>query len=124
MSTVARVYIIEEHPVVRQALVERLSHDPDIKVIGQTGEAERVLPEVEEMRPNVVLLEVKRSDGMGLEILRQITALANGPRTVVLTSYESDWEVEAARRAGASGYLLKDLDSDELLRNIRAMAAS
>jgi len=123
VNPVARVYIVEEHPVVRLALVDRLSHAPDIQVIGHTGEAEEVLPQVEEMRPDVVLLEVKRSDGMGLEILRQITTLVDGPRTVVLTSYESDWEVEAARRAGASGYLLKDLDSDELLRSIRAMAA-
>jgi DNA-binding NarL/FixJ family response regulator len=103
-------------------LVERLTHDADIQVIGDTGDAAQVLPQIESLHPDVVLVEVKRSDGMGLEILRQIHALAGGPRVVVLTSYESDWEVEAARRAGAAGYLLKDLDSDELLRSIREMS--
>lgn len=123
MSLLARVYIVEEHPSVRLALVDRLSRAPGIEVIGHSGEAQQALAQVEEVRPDVVLLEVKRSDGMGLELLRQIASLSDGPRAVVLTSYETAWEVEAAKRAGASCYLLKDLDSEELLRNIRDMAA-
>jgi DNA-binding NarL/FixJ family response regulator len=114
----ARIYIVDEHPTVRQALVARLSQVADIEVIGHTGDAARVLAEVEDTRPDVVLVEVKRGDGMGIEILRQIASLTPGPRVAVLTSYQSDWEFEAARRAGACGYLLKELDSDELIRQI------
>ncbi|MEW6568334.1 MAG: response regulator transcription factor [Chloroflexota bacterium] len=117
-----RIYIVDERPAVRLALVDRLSHAPNIQVIGHTGDAEEVLAKVAEGRPDVVLVEVKRSDGMGLEIIRQVTSMEGAPRALVLTSYASDWEHEAARRAGASGYVLKDIDSEELIRQIMDLA--
>ncbi len=118
----ARIYIVDERPAVRLALVDRLSQAPGIEVIGHTGDAAEVLSRVSEARPDVVLVEVKRSDGMGLEIIRQVTSLEHAPRAVVLTSYVSEWEHEAARRAGASGYLLKEIDSEELIRQIVDLA--
>ncbi len=118
----ARIFIVDERPAVRLALVDRLSQAPGIEVIGHTGDALEVAARVAEGRPDVVLVEVKRSDGMGLEIIRQVTSLENAPRALVLTSYVSEWEHEAARRAGASGYLLKDIDSEELIRQIVGLA--
>jgi DNA-binding NarL/FixJ family response regulator len=119
----ARIYIVDERPSVRLALVDRLSHAPDIQVIGHTGDAEHVVQAVQEAHPDVVLIEVKRSDGLGLELVRQVAALSDHPRVVVLTSYESEWEFDAARRAGAAGYLLKEIGSDELIRRIAEFAA-
>lgn len=119
----ARIYIVDERPSVRLALVDRLSHAPDIQVIGHTGDAEHVVPAVQDAHPDVVLIEVKRSDGLGLELVRQVAALSDHPRVVVLTSYESEWEFDAARRAGAAGYLLKEIGSDELIRRIAEFAA-
>lgn len=118
----ARIFIVDERPAVRLALVDRLSQAPGIEVIGHTGDALEVATRVAEARPDVVLVEVKRSDGMGLEIIRQVTSLENAPRALVLTSYVSEWEHEAARRAGASGYLLKEIDSEELIRQIVGLA--
>jgi DNA-binding NarL/FixJ family response regulator len=118
----ARIYIVDEHPSVRLALVDRLRRAPELLVIGHTGDAHAVLADVESSKPDVVLIEVKRSDGLGLEIVRQVASLAEGPRAVVLTSYGASWEQEAAERAGASGYLLKDIDSEELIRQIVALA--
>jgi DNA-binding NarL/FixJ family response regulator len=69
-----------------------------------------------------VLIEVQRKDGMGLELTRQIASLPQAPRLVVLTSYQKTWEEEAAARAGAVTYLLKDLDSEQLIRRIEALA--
>jgi len=63
-------------------------------------------------------MEVKRSDGMGLEILRQLSTLTKAPRIIVLTSYPSLWERQAASRAGAFSYLLKDIETEELIHNI------
>jgi DNA-binding NarL/FixJ family response regulator len=77
-----------------------------------------VIREVRSQTPDVVLVEIKRTDGMGLEIVRQIASLTPAPRLVVLTSYPSAWEQEAACRAGATSYLLKDIDSEELIRHI------
>ncbi len=118
----ARIFIVDERPAVRLALVDRLSQAPGIEVIGHTGDAADVAAKVAEGQPDVVLVEVKRSDGMGLEIIRQVTSLEHAPRALVLTSYVSEWEHEAARRAGASGYLLKEIDSEELIRQIVDLA--
>jgi two-component system response regulator DevR len=117
----ARVYIVEEHPSVRTALVDRLSHSGVLQIIGHTGSADEVLREVRQGSPDIVIMEVKRSDGMGLEILRQLATLARPPRLVVLTSYPSFWERQAANRAGASSYLLKDIETEELIQHITSL---
>ncbi len=120
--TAARVYIIDEHAEVRIALAERLASESDLQVIGHSGVAEEALNTGKEEKPDVVLIEVKRSDGMGLEILRQLATLPHQPRVAVLTTYPSSWEQEAAQRAGAIAYLLKDIDSQELVRSIASLA--
>jgi DNA-binding NarL/FixJ family response regulator len=120
--TAARVYIIDEHAEVRIALAERLASESDLQVIGHSGGAEEALNTGKEEKPDVVLIEVKRSDGMGLEILRQLATLPHQPRVAVLTTYPSSWEQEAAQRAGAIAYLLKDIDSQELVRSIASLA--
>lgn len=112
------VYIVDEHEPVRTALAERLGHAERIQIIGHTGHADTVVQEVIEKKPDIVLLEVKRSDGMGLELLRQLAALDSPPKLVVLTSYPSSWEKNAASRAGAASYLLKDIESEELIENL------
>jgi DNA-binding NarL/FixJ family response regulator len=118
--TRSAVYIVEEHDSVRSALVERLSQAPAIEVVGHSGMAEMVIEEIPQLHPDVVLLEVKRSDGMGLELLRRLKELPEPPKIVVLTSYPAEWEEESAARTGADAYVLKDIDTDELLRIIEA----
>ena len=115
----ARVFIVDEHEPVRIALAERLGHADVIRIIGHTGRAEDVVLEVIDKQPDIVLFEVKRSDGLGLELLRQLAALPSAPKLIVLTSYPSSWEQDAANRAGAVSYLLKDIESEELIENIR-----
>jgi DNA-binding NarL/FixJ family response regulator len=114
----ALVYIVDEHEPVRGALAERLGRAEEIAILGHSGEVERVLQDAANNHPDVVLLEIKRTDGMGLELLRQLTHLPDPPQVIILTSYPTEWEKEAARRAGAAAYLLKEIDSDELIRYI------
>ena len=114
----ASVFIIDEHESVRQALAQRLSRAGAFEVIGHTADVNDVVGRITKTAPDIVLVEIKRSDGMGLEILRQIAALPNAPKLVVLTSYPTAWEEKAARRAGASSYMLKNIDSEELIRQI------
>ena len=118
----ARLYIIDEHVTVRSALAERLDQAEDLRVIGHAGDVEDVMREVGEKKPDIVLLEVKRKDGMGLEILRSIVAMDCSPRLAVLTSYPTKWEEDAALRAGAVCYMMKDIDSEELIRMIEQCA--
>lgn len=114
----AKLYIVDEHTTVRKALAERLAKAHGLEVVGHSGEYSEVMREVEALKPEIVLLEVKRRDGMGLEMARQIAGLPYGPRLIVLTSYPTTWEQKAATRAGAVHYLLKDIDSEELIRQI------
>jgi DNA-binding NarL/FixJ family response regulator len=118
----ARLYIIDEHVTVRSALAERLDQAADLHVIGHAGDVEEVMQDVGEKKPDIVLLEVKRKDGMGLEILRSIVAMDCSPRLAVLTSYPTKWEEDAALRAGAVCYMMKDIDSEELIRMIEQCA--
>lgn len=120
----ATIYIVDEHESVRSALAERLGHVTDMRVIGHSGEPAEVIADVRKKKPNIVLLEVKRKDGMGLEILRQLAVMPDAPRLVVLTSYPSVWEEEAAQRAGAERYLLKEIDSEELIDQITRLAVA
>jgi DNA-binding NarL/FixJ family response regulator len=119
----AKLYIVDEHPGVRAALVERLGRAANLQVIGHGGEAGLVVQEIRNGQPDVVLLEVKRKDGMGLEILRQLASLPNAPHLAVLTSYPTKWEEQAAVRAGAECYLLKEIDSEELIKTIANLLA-
>jgi DNA-binding NarL/FixJ family response regulator len=114
----ARLYIVDEHDSVRSALADRLNRASELTVIGHSGDANQVLEDIQAEAPDVVLVEVKRRDGMGLEIVRQISELSDPPCLVVLTSYPTEWEEEAAVRAGATSYMLKDLDSEELIRHL------
>jgi DNA-binding NarL/FixJ family response regulator len=118
----ARLYIIDEHVTVRSALAERLDQAADLHVIGHAGDVDEVMRDVGEKQPDIVLLEVKRKDGMGLEILRSIVAMDCSPRLAVLTSYPTKWEEDAALRAGAVCYMMKDIDSEELIRMIEQCA--
>ena len=116
-----QVYLIEEHAQVRAALAERLSKIAGVELVGQAGDAQEALREVERLHPQVILIESKREDGLGLELVRQAARSSWNPRVVVLTTYEVAWERRASRRAGAQEYLLKEIDSAELLKRIQAL---
>jgi DNA-binding NarL/FixJ family response regulator len=118
-----RLYIIDEHEPVRKALADRLDQSENFLVVGHAAECNRVVEEISNLQPEIILIEVKRKDGMGLELTRQIASLPWAPRLVVLTSYQKTWEEQAAARAGAVTYLLKELDSLELIRKIESLAA-
>ncbi len=119
----ARVYIVDEHEPVRLALADRLGKAAEIRVLGHSGHADEALTDVRRTQPDVVLLEVKRSDGLGLEVLRQVAEMPNPPKVLVLTSYPTEWEAQAATRAGASSYLLKDIDPEDLIHQIVELAS-
>lgn len=120
----ASVYIVEERPQVRTALAARLGRSPQIKVTGHHGEAQAALAEIDEVKPDAILLEVKRTDGMGLEILRRLAGLPKRPKIIVLTSYPASWERQSAERTGADAYVLKDIESEELIRVILDLVGS
>ena len=116
-----RLLIIDDRETVRQALEDRLSHAPEIELVGSVGSTAEGLQAVRALLPDVVLLEIKMADGSGVDACRQITQAAPSADVIVLTSYMDEAERQAAFQAGASSYVLKDIDSQRLIRAIESI---
>jgi DNA-binding NarL/FixJ family response regulator len=120
---VIRVLIAEDHPVVRVGLERLLANEDDIELVGAVENGAEAIEAAERLRPDVVLMDLSMPGTTGTEATARIVADHDGAITVViLTSFSDRGEILAALDAGASGYLLKDAEPDELLRGIRAAA--
>lgn len=113
-----RVLIIEEHDKVRREMAARLGSEADLELMGAAAPGEDAVGMVQRGRPDVVLLGLGMRAERGLETCRKVAAIAPEARILVLTSYEDEAEKQAAYRAGACRYLLKDLHSRDLIRAI------
>jgi len=116
----ARLLIIDDHDVVREALEARLREAAELEVVGCTGCWRTGLRDAVRLKPDVVLLETKRADGQGLDALRRLTHECPNTSVIVLTSYVDAEEQTAAQIIGAMNYVLKDIDTPQLVREIRA----
>jgi len=120
MTQPIKIFVIEERDDVRQALVVRLCSAPGVLIVGEAQAAEAAIEEINVLQPDVVLIETKRADGRGLEMVNRIALGHSGARVIALTSYPNEWERWAVRRAGAAGYFLKEIGStSQLLGQIR-----
>jgi NarL family two-component system response regulator LiaR len=118
---VIRVLIADDHAVVRQGLRTFLDLQADIDVVGEAADGEEAVAVAAEHAPDVILLDLvmPRLDGIGA--LRRLRDTAPAARVIVLTSFGEDERLFTALRAGASGYLLKDVEPAELVRSIRTV---
>lgn len=116
-----QLLIIDDHDDVRKALKARLNALPDMEVVGCTGCWESGLSQALSLEPDVVLLETKRADGEGLKALACLADQCACADVVVLTSYADAQERAEACSKGAAGYLLKDIDTRQLVREIRSL---
>jgi DNA-binding NarL/FixJ family response regulator len=116
-----KLLIIDDRETVRQALEARLSHAPEIELVGSTGSSEQGVQAALELKPDIVLLEIKMADGKGLDTCRQITQTNPSTAVIILTSYVDEDERQAAFQAGASSYVLKDIDSQRLISAIETL---
>ncbi|HEY6622052.1 MAG TPA: response regulator transcription factor [Steroidobacteraceae bacterium] len=118
-----RVFIVEDHAIVREGVSNLLGISSDIKVIGAVGSAEEALTAVPASKPDVLLLDMKLPNMDGVELIRQLRAANHLPPTLILTTFEDDELLLAGMRAGARGYQLKDVTLEQLLIVIREIAA-
>lgn len=121
MST-TRVVLVDDHEVVRLGLMTLINDQEDLQVVAEAGDAVEAMRVVEDHRPQVVLMDLRLPGKGGIEATREITENYPETRVVVLTSFADDDLVVQAIRAGAAGYILKQVGNDELLRAIRAAA--
>jgi NarL family two-component system response regulator LiaR len=118
---VIRVLIADDHAVVRQGLRTFLDLQEEIAVVGEAADGEEALAAVDRLAPDVVLMDLVMPRLDGIEAIRRIRERSPATRVIVLTSFGDDDKVFPAVRAGAAGYLLKDVQPQELVRAIRTV---
>ncbi len=114
-----RLLIVDDHPIVRQGLRTYLSTRPGLDVVGEAADGDEAVAEARRLTPDVVLLDLVMPRGGGVDAIRRIRAAGDRPRVVVLTSFAGHDQVVEAVRAGAAGYLLKDVPPSQLEAAIR-----
>lgn len=120
-----RIVLVDDHSIMRQGLRAVLEREPDLQVVGEAGTADGAVAAVGSVRPNVVLLDLKLSSGPqvdGLALCKRLIGAHPGLGVLVLTTFAEDRLVVDAVQAGARGYVVKDVDTTELVRAIRAVA--
>ncbi|MFB6777155.1 response regulator [Streptomyces sp. NPDC056352] len=118
-----RVVLADDQPLVRAALEMVISETPDVEVVGEAGTGAEAVRLAEELDPDVVVMDIRMPGMDGIEATRLVTAGSGDARVVVLTTFDDDDYVYAALRAGASGFLVKDMALDDILAAIRVVAA-
>ena len=117
-----RVFLLDDHDVVREGLRFLLERH-DIEVVGEAATAAEGVARIPALRPDVAVLDARLPDGSGIEVCRAIRSVDPSVKALILTSYDDDDALFAAIMAGASGYVLKDIRSNDLVGAIRQVAA-
>lgn len=118
-----RVLLVDDHALVRLGLMTLINDRPDMEVVGEASTAPEALQSVEQLRPDVVLMDIRMPGGGGIEATQQVMARFPETKVIILTSFADDALIMRAIQAGAVGYVLKEADNEELLRAIAAVAS-
>jgi two-component system response regulator DevR len=118
-----RVFLLDDHEVVRRGLIDLLETAGDIEVVGQSGSAQEATRRIPALRPDVAVLDARLPDGNGIDVCRDVRAVDSSIKGLILTSYEDDEALFAAIMAGASGYVLKQIRGTDLVDAVRRVAA-
>jgi DNA-binding NarL/FixJ family response regulator len=117
-----RVMLVDDQTLVRQGVRSLLELSDDIEVVGEAADGQSAIDTVAEINPDVLLLDMRMPNGSGLDVLIELAERQQLPATIILTTFDDDELVLSGIRAGARGYLLKDVALDELLDAVRAVA--
>ncbi len=121
--TPIRVFLLDDHEMIRRGISELLDAEPGITVVGQAGTAAEALRRIPATQPDVAILDARLPDGSGIDVCRDIRSSSPQIRCLILTSYDDNDAVFAAVMAGAAGYLLKEIRGNSLVDAIRQVAA-
>ncbi len=118
-----RVFLLDDHEIVRRGIADLISAQDDIEVVGEAGSAAQALARIPGARPDVAVLDARLPDGSGIEVCRDLRSADPDIHCLILTSYDDDEALFAAVMAGAAGYLLKEIRGSSLVEAIRQVAA-
>ena len=117
-----RVFLLDDHEVVRAGLAQLLESSGDIEVVGDAATAASALARIPALRPDVAVLDARLPDGSGIEVSRLIRSTHPEIKSIILTSYEDDEALFASIMAGAAGYVLKQITGQDLIAAVRHVA--
>ena len=120
---VIRVFLLDDHEIVRRGLRELLEAEADIEVVGEAGTAEEALSRIPPTKPHVAVLDVQLPDGNGVEVCREIRARHEEVACLMLTSFADDEALFSSIMAGAAGYVLKQVKGHDLVDGVRQVAS-
>jgi DNA-binding NarL/FixJ family response regulator len=118
-----RVFLLDDHEIVRRGLADLIGLEKDMEVVGEAGSVHDALVRIPATRPDVAVLDVRLPDGNGVEVCREIRSTMPEVSALMLTSYSDDEALFDAIMAGASGYVLKEIRGNDLIEAIRQVAA-
>lgn len=118
-----KVFLVDDHQIVRRGIKDLLDYEADLDVIGEAGNVSQALARIPALRPDVVVLDVRLPDGNGIELCRELLNHNPELRCLILTSFTDEQAMLDAILAGASGYVIKDIGTLELIEAIRAVSA-
>ena len=121
--TPIRVFLLDDHEIVRRGIKELLEGEPDIEVVGESGLAEEATRRIPALRPDVAILDARLPDGSGIDVCREVRSRDPHIKALILTSYDDDEALFAAIMAGAAGYTLKQVKGNDLVDAVRRVAA-
>jgi len=118
-----KVFLVDDHEIVRRGLADLIEDDPDLTVIGEAGDVTHAMARIPALRPDVAVLDVKLPDGNGIELCRDLLSTLDDLRCLILTSFTDEQAMLDAILAGASGYVVKDIKGMELTSAIKTVGS-
>ena len=118
-----RVYLLDDHEIVRRGLRQLLEDAGDIEIVGESGLAVEATARIPALRPDVAVLDARLPDGSGIDVCRDVRSVDPTINALILTSYDDDEALFAAILAGAAGYVLKQVGGHDLVDTVRRVAA-
>jgi two-component system, NarL family, response regulator DevR len=118
-----RVFLLDDHEVVRRGLHDLLEGEGAIEVVGESGSAREATARIPALRPHVAVLDARLPDGSGIDVCRDVRSTDPSINALILTSYDDDEALFAAIMAGAAGYVLKQIGAGDLVDSVRRVAA-
>jgi two-component system response regulator DevR len=123
MTNPIRVFLLDDHEIVRRGIADLLGAEPDMEVVGEAGTAVEAIARVAATRPGVAVLDARLPAGSGIDVCREIRSHNPDVQCIILTSYDDDEALFAAVMAGAAGYILKEIRGSSLVDGIRKVAS-
>ena len=122
LDEVQTILVVDDHPLMRKGILQLIAMEPSLRLVGEAGDGQQGVELAHRLRPDLILLDLNMRGLNGMEALKALKAADLDTRVIILTVSDSEEDVVAALRLGADGYLLKDMEPEEVLHSLKTAA--